>query len=114
MLRITNITADSRQRQTIALPDGTSFEMALYFVPLQFGWFIPELTYQDFTVYGLRVVNSPNILHQFRNQIPFGLACFTDTGREAMFQEDFSSEFAKLYVLTEAEKEEFTEYLANG
>jgi hypothetical protein len=114
MLRITNITLDSRQRQTVALPDGTSFRMVLYYVPLQYGWFLPEISYQDFIVNGLRVVNSPNLLHQFRNQIPFGLACFTEDKREPMFQEDFNSGFAKLYVLTEAEKEEFTEYLANG
>lgn len=114
MLRVQNISSDSRQRQTIVLPDGTSFVLVLYYVPLQFGWFIPELTYQDFTVYGMRLCNSPNLLYQFRNQIPFGLACFTEDKREPMFQQDFSSNFAKLFVLTEEEKEEYTEYLAGG
>lgn len=114
MLRIQNITTDSRQKQTLLLPDGTNFEMTLYYVPLQFGWFITELVYQDFVLRGARVCNSPNMLHQYRNQIPFGLACFSAEDREPMFQQDFSSEASKLYVLTEEEVDEYTEFLTSG
>jgi hypothetical protein len=114
MLRILQITNDSKQKQTILLQDGTSFTIEMHFVPMQYGWFIRELTYLDFTLRNLRICNNPNMLYQFRNQLPFGLACFSDEDREPSLREDFSSGASKLYVLTEEEKEEYTEYITSG
>lgn len=83
----------------------------MYYRPIQQGWFINELVYGDFILRGIRIVNSPNMLNQWRNKLPFGLACFTQGNREPSLQQDFSSEAAKLYVLTQAEVQEFSEYL---
>lgn len=112
MFQIQNITTNARQKQTLILPDGSQIVISLYFCPLQQGWFIPNLTYKTFVLNGLRIVNSPNMLHQYRNQIPFGLACFSTGQREPSLQEDFFSEASKLYVLTEAECETYTEILS--
>lgn len=112
MLLIQQITDDSKQKQTLLLEDGTSLALTISFVPQQRGWFISELTYLDFTIKNRRICNSPNMLHQFRNQIPFGLSCVTTEDREPTQQEDFSSENSKLYILTEAEVAEFAEYLS--
>ena len=60
----------------------------------------------------MRIVNSPNMLHQYRNKIPFGLACFSITQREPNLQDDFSNAASTLYILTEAECQAFTEYLS--
>ena len=114
MLLIQKISTDSYQTQTVRLDDGTSFVLTLYYVPMQYGWFITELVYQDFVVRNIRVTNIPNILYQWKNKIPFGLFCVTDGGREPTQLEDFATGVARLYVLTAAEVEEYTEYLENG
>lgn len=114
MYSIQQITTDPRQKMTLVLPDGSSIQLMLYFVPMQYGWFIPELIYNGFTLKGLRITNSPNMLHQFRNQIPFGLACFSDADREPSQQQDFISGASKLYILTQAEVQEYTEFLSGA
>lgn len=114
MLQIQEITTDPKQKHAIQLPDGTLFSFVLSFVPMQYGWFITELEYVDFLLGNIRVVNSPNMLHQFRNQLPFGLACFSKQNREPMLAEDFSSSNSILYVLTQEEVEDYTRFLVNG
>lgn len=114
MYLIQQVSNDSKQLQNLILPDGTVVTMTIYFVPMQYGWFITELTYGTFTLNGLRITNSPNMLHQFRNQIPFGLACFSKENREPSQQEDFSTGVSKLFILSEAEVEQYAEILARG
>lgn len=114
MLLIQQITSDALQTQTLVLQDGTTLGLTLYFRPLQYGWFINSLTYLTFKLNGLRVCNSPNMLHQFRNQLPFGLACFSTGNREPSQQQDFSSGTSKLYILTAGEVAQYTGYLAGG
>ncbi len=86
----------------------------MYFRPMQQGWFINEIAWNNFVCRGIRITNSPNILHQFKNQIPFGLACYSVANREPSLQEDFSSGASKLYILTEDEVAAYAEYLTNG
>jgi hypothetical protein len=114
MYLIQRVTAAPLQSQTLVLEDGSSVFLELYYRPLQQGWFINELSYGDFTIYGVRIVNSPNLLHQFRNLLPFGLGCFSTGNREPGLQEDFISGASKLYILTAAEVAEYTEFLADG
>lgn len=111
---IQQITDDSFQQQTLILPDGSSFLLQLYFMPMQYAWVITALTYKSFTLNGFRVSNSPNMLQQYCNQLPFGLACFSTQNREPSQQQDFSSGASQLYVLTAAEVAEYTEFLAGG
>ena len=114
MLLIQQVTSNPLQKQTLVLEDGSAFSMTVYFRPMQQGWFINELIYGDFTLYGMRIVNSPNMLNQWRNKLPFGLACFTAGNREPSLQQDFISGTSKLYVLNQAEVDEFAEYLRVG
>lgn len=113
MYLVQQITTDPLQEQTLVLPDGSPVFLQIYFRPMQYGWFINELTWGSFTIKGLRITNSPNMLHQFKNQIPFGLACFSNANREPMLQEDFSTSASKLYLLDEDEVEEYAEFLEN-
>ena len=113
MYQIKQINDSPLQRQTLVLPDGTSFTMTIYYMLQQYAWFIRSLTYgEDFTLNGFKISNSPNMLHQFKNQIPFGIACFTKGNREPTQKEDFSSLTSVLYVLSEAEVEAYSEYLS--
>ena len=114
MYLIQQITSNPLQKQTLVLQDGTSVTLIMYFRPLQTGWFINEITRGDFTLYGLRITNSPNMLNQFRNQIPFGLACFSTANREPSQQQDFLSGASKLYILEQDEVDEYAEFLRLG
>lgn len=113
MFRIQNISTAARQKQSLVLPDGTLIRISIAYIPLQLGWFIRELSYNNFVLNGVRICNSPNLIYQYRNQVPFGLACFsTIAEREPTQQEDFSSEASKLYILTEAEVNAYAGYLS--
>lgn len=113
MFLIQQITDAARQKQELILADGTKFLLAIEFKPMQLGWFITELTYGDFTLKGMRICTLPNLLQQYRNLLPFGLACFTTDNGEPKLQEDFSSAYAKLYVLSAEEVDEIMDLL-NG
>ena len=114
MFQVQNLTGDSRQKQTLVLPDGSLIGLTIYFVPMQLGWFITELTYGSFVLNGIRITNSPDMLYQFRNQIPFGLACFSQSDREPSQQLDFVSGASSLYVLTADEVNQYLEFLSGG
>ena len=115
MLLIPNVSADPLQQQTLVLDNGSTFTFTLYYVPLQIGWFITSLTYGSFTLQGLRVTVSPNMLYQFKNQIPFGIACLPNSvNREPTQLQDFEAGAFSLYVLTAAEVAQYTTLLQGG
>ena len=111
MFLIQKVTANPLQKQRLVLEDGSIVSIELYYRDLQQGWFINELTWNSFTLRGMRICNHPNLLHQYKNQIPFGLACYSTANREPSLIKDFSSQASKLYILSSAECEEFLEYL---
>lgn len=112
MYQVQNLTGDSRQSQTLVLPDGSLIQLSIYFVPMQLGWFITNLTYQGFILNNLRISNNPDMLYQWRNVLPFGLACFSTSDREPSQQLDFLSGASALYVLTSDEVDFYTELLS--
>ncbi len=112
MLKINQITDDPSQTQRVLLPDGDFFTLSLYFRPMQLGWWISELTYNSFTLRGLRITTNPNMLFQYQNLIPFGIACVTSGNREPSQLQDFSSGAATLYVLTQIECQQYATLLA--
>lgn len=114
MLKITSLTSAPLQKHSFTLPSGESVKITFYFSDIQYGWFINELVYDTVTIRGLRIVNSPNMLHQYRNQLPFGLACQTISNREPTQIDDFKSKAAQLWIVTEDETSDFLEYLKNG
>lgn len=116
MYLISPLTSDSKQSMTLVLPDTTQMSLEIVFVPMQYGWFITELSYatNNFTLNGLRITNNPNMLYPWKNLIPFGLACFSTDNREPSQQEDFSSGASKLYLLSSDEVEELTEFYSRG
>jgi hypothetical protein len=105
MFIINQITADPLQTQNLILPDGTQIIFQIQFVQQQQGWFFNSLQYDagNFLITGMRICNSPNMLHQFRNLIPFGMACYSVANREPSLLQDFISQNSKLYILTAQE-----------
>ncbi len=111
MFLIQQITSAPAQKQSLILPDGSSFSMTLAFYPQQYGWFIQNLVYKNFTINGLRITTSPNMLNQWVNSLTFGLACTCVGNREPTQQQDFSSGAALLYVLSAAEVAQYSRIL---
>lgn len=115
MFVIQNITTDPKQTRILLLQDGSPVRVTMEFKPMQYGWFFNTLTYGDnFVLNGLRITNSPNMLHQWRNLIPFGLACFSvnNSAREPSQQADFSSGASILYFLSAAEVLAYSDFLS--
>lgn len=114
MYLVQGISTYPLQNQNLTLPDSTTVSIQLYFIPMQSGWFINNLTYGTFVLNGLRITNNPNILYQYKNIIPFGLACYSTNNREPSLQQDFASGASKLYILDSAEVAAYTEFLQSG
>jgi len=114
MRQINQVTVNALQQQTFVLEDGTSFSFTLYYSPIQQGWFFTDITYQTFTLNGMRVTNNINMLNQWRNLIPFGIGCISKANREPSLQPDFASRASTLYVLDKAECREYARLIAVG
>lgn len=114
MFLIENITDAPLQAQNLTLPDSSIVSLTIYFVPMQQGWFIRNLTYNNFILNGLRITNNGNMLLQYQNLIPFGLACFSTGNREPSLQQDFSSGASRLYILDQVDVQSFYTFLKLG
>ena len=116
MLLIKNLTANAKQSQTLVLPDGSKLVITLEYKASQNGWFYTEISNskQNLTVKGMRIVNNPNALRQFKNIINFGLACYTSGNREPTNIQDFASGASQLFVLTQSEVLEYETFLMGG
>lgn len=115
MFQVEQITDNTLQQQNLVLPDGSVISLTLVYLPQQYGWFIQSLSYGSFLLQGTRITVSPDILYQFRNQLPFGLSCqpAVDISREPTQQQDFSSGAFSLFVLTAEEVQQYRDFL-NG
>jgi hypothetical protein len=112
MYQINQITSDTLQKHRLILPIGTALTMTLCFKPMQYGWFIEELVYGSRTYRSIRICVSPNFLYQFKNVLPFGLACYSSANREATQKQDFSSKNCILYLLNETEVQQLSELIS--
>lgn len=114
MYLISQLTQDPLQNTTLILPNGNPCQLTINYNDRQIGWFITNLTYGTFVLNGIRITTSPNFLSQWRNIIPFGMACYTTNNFEPTHIQDFFSGYATLYILDQTEVEDITELISNG
>lgn len=95
---IQGIGSQAKQQFTIPLSDGTRVSAYLEYRPQQTGWFL-NLTWETWTLNGLRVTASPNLLRQWQNVIPFGIAVLTSGNVEPLNNTDFSTATAVMVLL---------------
>ena len=105
MIQITEITDDARQSLKVVVETGEEFSLSLEYRESQQLWFC-SVSYLDTTINGLGLVASFNILRQWKNILPFGIAIRTTDVGDPYFADDFTKERAKLYVLTSDEVEQ--------
>lgn len=106
MTKLDALTAAPKQIIKTQDDTGAIITLTLEFVASQRGWFY-SVGYPGWTgVSRRRLVNSPNMLRQFRGVIPFGLACYVTDGYEPVFIDDFTSGRVQVYLLeNETDKE---------
>ena len=95
---LNRITNDAHQRYFLTGNDDETITMTLRYLPSQESWFM-DIAYNDFTVFGLRVVKSINLLRQWRNILPFGISCYSKDILDPVFIDDFQSERCALHLL---------------
>lgn len=112
MLKINEINSNPKQRRKVLLPTGESFTLFIEFLPQQYGWFIRDFVFEEIEIHNVRISNNLNILRQYKNIIPFGLACVSIDDREPSLLEDFSSGHSNLLIVTKNEISEYEEYIS--
>lgn len=109
MKRLDGIRATGRQTLNAFASNGKRIDMTFVFYAAIQEWFI-NVTYETFELTGFRIFASPNILQQYENIIPFGLAVTVQGGAEPFLISDFSSGRVNIYVLTPEEVEQVQEF----
>lgn len=112
MFYVQDISDYPTQNKTLNLPDGSQIKITVAFVPMQKSWVIRYLEYGNFVVRNLKIVKNPNILRQFKNIIPFGLAIDSTQDRDPMFVQDFLERTFSMYLLSREEVQQFEDYLS--
>lgn len=98
MKLIGGITDNPKQQMTINLADGSNITLYLEYRPSQIGWFF-DLTSDNFTWTGNRIVQSPNLLRHFKSILGYGIACITANNLEPYTSTAFIDGTASLYLL---------------
>lgn len=113
MNQINVITDNPSQTMILRLETGQSINFDLFYSYNQSGWFF-NLTYGSFIINGKRIVNSPNLLREFRNILPFGLSCTVADKHEPVFIDDFKNGRAVLYTLNQSDVDQIESLIAAG
>lgn len=111
MKKINGLTNQATQVVDLVLEDGSRATLALSFRPQQNGWFY-DLSWPGttalplpFQAQNLRLVTAGNLLRQFRDFLPFGLAVFTPDNSDPMTQNCFVDGTVDLVLLGAADVE---------
>lgn len=102
MLYINKITADPQQSLNLTGIPGQSISMTLRFMPRIQRWTM-GIIYTGGSIQGIAVVTSLNLLRQFKNNIPFGIACIRVDGLDPYTINDFAFQTSNLYLLDAAD-----------
>ena len=107
MRKITEINSSAKQRLTIVGENNEQIPFKLFFNPTQRTWFF-DIEFEGLVIKGRRLSTAPNILHQWRNKLPFGIMCIRDDGLDPFLVDDFQTGKAVLFLLNGVEKQQVT------
>jgi len=109
MKRLDGIRATGVQDFSTVIENGDSIKITLsYNAAIQSFDF--DLEWQDFVLKGNRIYSSPNLLSQYKNIIPFGLAVITEGTGDPFLINDFAKDRANIYILSLDEVQEVSDY----
>jgi hypothetical protein len=102
---IDNLTDAADQQTDLLMPDGSTGTLELIYLGTAQRW-IFNFTHPSFpggALNGQNLCQHPNILRQWKNILPFGLACFSADGNDPVSVEDFASGNTSLFLLDAAD-----------
>lgn len=102
MQLLNNITDAANQKMTIPLADGTNLILVLVYRPAIQRW-TADISHPQLVMNGYNICLGPNIVRQWRNVVPFGIACTSNNGLDPMQIEDFTNGTCQLFILSAAE-----------
>lgn len=105
MIFIDRISNAPKQSYTLNGPNNEQIKFFLWYAPSQQTWFF-SIQYLDITIRGLQFVVGPNILRNYRNLIPFGLAVTSIDGLDPLYISDFTVGRISAFLLSQAEVDE--------
>ena len=101
MIQITSIIATPDQTFQTSLADGSILRFELFFRPRIPAFFV-NITWGNFTINGLKLCQSINLLWQFRS-LPFGLCISLNDGTEPYLIDDFTTGRAQFFILEKSD-----------
>lgn len=102
MTQIDNLTNFSVQETALLLEDGTSAIMGLVFNGATQRW-VMSMQYGTKTINSIGLCTYPNMLRQWKNIFPFGIAVATSDQTDPFTVDDFISGRVKVYLLNAAD-----------
>lgn len=99
---IDNLTAFSDQVTNLILDDRSVAVVRFKFDGNTERWRI-DVSYGTREMTGIGLCCHPNILRQWRNVIPFGLACVTSDQTDPVRSVDFATGRVKMYLLNQSD-----------
>ena len=95
---IDKLTDNAKQNLILIGENGEIIPFYIEYLSTQLGWMF-NIAYADYRLNGALLQNSANCLRNYKNFLPFGLACISSTGAEPQNIDDFTSGRIKLYLL---------------
>lgn len=95
---ISNLTNFADQTTQLQLTDGTIATMELIYQGAAQRW-IANISYGTFVSDGIGLCCYPNILRQWKQILPFGIACVTADQTDPFDINDFSTGRVSMYLL---------------
>ena len=109
MKQITEITNDYKQQLAPTLEDNSVFNFELKYKVQEEAW-LYSIVYKNLVIKNSKLVLSSNLLSQWKNILPFGLACISNDEKsknsDPFLLNDFSSGRVQIFILTKSEAEE--------
>jgi len=102
MFLINTLTNNPIQQLTLTGIPTIQIGLTIRFMPRIEQWQM-NISYAGFEADGIPILCSPNLLRQWRNIIPFGLACTNIYFLDPYTLQDFSSLNSSLYLLNSAD-----------
>lgn len=112
---IQNISNEARQKHTILLDEDSSrIVLEFTYKPDVIGWFL-DVTYDklNFSVKGLRIVTTINLLNQWRNILPFGILVSCKDSQDPLLLDDFLVKRAKIGITNKEEVGQLLDLMAD-
>ncbi len=110
-----NISNEAKQKHTILLAEDSSrIILELTYKPDVIGWFL-DVTYDklNFSVRGLRVVTTINLLNQWRNVLPFGILVSCKDAQDPLLLDDFLVKRAQIGIISKEEVGQLLDLMAD-